>query len=187
MSDSTIDVYARAVRRIARFYDCCPDRLEAYFAERVRSHSGSTVKVDRNGLEFFYKHILKRDWSWVEIIKAPKIQSLPDILTVAEVEHLIGATHKLRYRAFLLATYSMGLRLGETLALEVAISTANASRCISGAGRDTKIAWFRCPTSPTTHCVPCGVSTPTPGFCFLRPSTLARPLPTWIAVVRRLR
>jgi len=38
---------------------------------------------------------------------------------VSEVEQLIGATRKLRYRVFLLTTYSMGLRLGETLALEV--------------------------------------------------------------------
>ncbi len=124
MSDSTIDVYARGVRRITQYYDCCPDRLtteqlEAYFAELVESHSWSTVKVDRNGLQFFWKHVLKRDWSWIKIIKAPKIQSLPDILTLAEVEQLIGATRKLRYRVFLLATYSMGLRLGETLALEV--------------------------------------------------------------------
>jgi integrase len=124
LSDSTIDVYARAVRRIAQHYDCCPDQLtteqlEAHFAKLVESHSWSTVKVDRNGLQFFYKQVLKRDWSWVEIIKAPKIQSLPDILTLAEVEQLIGATRKLRYRVFLLATYSMGLRLGETLALEV--------------------------------------------------------------------
>jgi len=124
MSDSTIDVYARAVRRVAQRYDCCPDRLTteqlaAHFAKLVESHSWSTVKVDRNGLQFFYKHVLKRDWSWVEIIKAPKIQSLPDILTLDEVEQLIGATRKLRYRVFLLTTYSMGLRLGETLALEV--------------------------------------------------------------------
>jgi integrase/recombinase XerD len=35
------------------------------------------------------------------------------------VERLIGATRNLRYRVFLLTTYSMGLRLGETLALEV--------------------------------------------------------------------
>ncbi len=27
LSDSTIDVYARAVRRVAQYYDCCPDRL----------------------------------------------------------------------------------------------------------------------------------------------------------------
>ncbi len=58
LSDSTIDVYARAVRRISQHFDCCPDRLgiqqlEVYFAELVESHSWSTVKVDRNGLQFF--------------------------------------------------------------------------------------------------------------------------------------
>ena len=88
-----MDVYARAVRRLAQRYDCCPDRLttehlETHFAKLVESHSWSTVKVDRNGLQFFNKHILKRDWSWVKIIKAPRIQSLPDILTLAEVEQL---------------------------------------------------------------------------------------------------
>ena len=67
----------------------------------------------------FWKHVLERDWQWINMVKAPKVKSLPDILTVAEVEQLIGATRKLRYRTFLLATYSMGLRLGETLALQV--------------------------------------------------------------------
>ncbi len=124
LSDSTIDVYARAVRRIAQYHDCCPDRLsieqrEDYFAELVESHSWSTVKVDRNGLQFFWKHVLKRDWQWVKIIKPPKICSLPDILTVSEVEQVIGTARQLRYRVFVLATYSMGLRLGEALALEV--------------------------------------------------------------------
>ena len=124
LSDKTIDVYARAVRRVATYIDACPDHLStdqlaAYFADLVDSHSWSTVKVDRNGLQFFYKHVLDRDWSWVKIVKAPKIQSLPDILTLKEVERLIAATRKLRYRVFLLVTYSMGLRLGEALALEL--------------------------------------------------------------------
>jgi integrase/recombinase XerD len=124
LSGSTIDVYSRAVRRVSDHFDCCPDKLttdqlETYFAELVESHSWSTVKVDRNGLQFFWQHVLKRDWSWVKIVKAPKIQSLPDILTPYEVEQLIGATRKLRYRVFLLTTYSMGLRLGEALSLEV--------------------------------------------------------------------
>ena len=123
-SKKTIDVYSRAVRRISEHFDCCPDQLtleqrENYFSELVDSHSWSTVKVDRNGLQFFWKHVLKRDWQWIKIIKAPEVRSLPDILTVADVEQLIGATRKLRYRVFLLATYSMGLRLSETLALQV--------------------------------------------------------------------
>ena len=89
LSDKTIDVYARAVRRIAKRYDCCPDQLsteqlEVHFAELVKSRSWSLVKVDRNGLQFFYQHVLKRDWSWIDIIKAPKIQSLPDILVMSK-------------------------------------------------------------------------------------------------------
>jgi len=123
-SEKTIDAYARAVRRICEHFDCCPDQLtlkqrEQYFADLVESHSWSTVKIDRNGLQFFWKHVLERDWQWVNIVKVPRVHSLPDILTIDEVEQLIGATRNLRYRVFLLATYSMGLRLGETLSLQV--------------------------------------------------------------------
>lgn len=123
-SPKTIDAYARAVRRIGEYFNCCPDQLtleqrEQYFADLVKSHSWSTVKIDRNGLQFFWKHVLKQDWQWVNIVKAPIVRSLPDILTVTEADQLIGATRKLRYRVFLLATYSMGLRLSETLALQV--------------------------------------------------------------------
>lgn len=123
-SKKTIEAYSRAVRRVAQRFDCCPDalstaQLQRYFSDLIDSHSWSTVKVDRNGLQFFWKHVLERDWSWLNLIKAPRVRSLPDILTPSEIEQLIGATRKLRYRVFLLATYSMGLRLGETLALEV--------------------------------------------------------------------
>jgi len=122
-SDKTIDVYARAVRRVTNHFDCCPDQLtpeqlEIYFGQLVDSHSWSTVKVDRNGLQFFWRHVLKLDWQWVNIIKPPKVHTIPDILTLAEVERLIGATRKLRYRVFFLTTYSLGLRLEETLSLQ---------------------------------------------------------------------
>ena len=65
LSASTIDVYARAVRRLATTFDCCPDRLSAsqledHFSSLVDSHSWSTVKIDRNGLQFFWKHVLKK-------------------------------------------------------------------------------------------------------------------------------
>ena len=95
------------------------EQREQYFSDLIDSHSWSTVKVDRNGLQFFWEHVLNRDWQWINMIKVPKALSLPDILTVSEVEQLIGATRKLRYRVFLLKTYSMGLRLGETLSLQV--------------------------------------------------------------------
>jgi integrase/recombinase XerD len=120
---TTIDVYSRAVRRIAAFYDRCPDRLtqedlKEYFGALVQSHSWSTVKVDRNGLQFFYKHILNRDWVWVDIVKPPQKKVLPDILTRPEIERLINGARELRYQTFILTAYSMGLRLGEVLGLQ---------------------------------------------------------------------
>ena len=132
-SKSTIDNYARAVRRVSQHFDCCPDQLspdqlEIYFSQFLQTHSWSSVKVERNGLQFFWRHVLKLDWQWTNMIKPPKIKSLPDILTSAEIEQLIGATRKLRYRVFLLTTYSMGLRLSEALSLQVGDIDAGMKR-----------------------------------------------------------
>ncbi len=142
-SDKTIDVYARAVRRVANHFDCCPDRLtpeqlEVYFGLLVDSHSWSTVKVDRNGLQFFWKHVLKLDWQWVNIIKPPRIHTIPDILTISEIDKLIAAARKLRYRVFFLTTYSMGLRLGETLSLQVGDIDAERKRVHVRRGKGCK-------------------------------------------------
>lgn len=121
---TTIDVYSRAVRRITAFFDTPPDQLTpdhfmTYFDSLVKSHSWSTVKIERNGLQFFYKHVLNKQWDWIAIVKPPQKSVLPDILSVAEVERLINGTRELRYQTFLLAAYSMGLRLGEALSLRI--------------------------------------------------------------------
>lgn len=81
-SATTIASYARPLRRIATFYDKSPDRLtkgdiEVYFDSLVQSHSWSTAKVDRNGLQFFYEHILHKEWDWVDIIKPPRKKKSP--------------------------------------------------------------------------------------------------------------
>lgn len=123
-SDSTIDVYSRAVRRVTEFFDRCPDRLtindlKEYFASLVKSHSWSTVKSDRCGLQHFYKYVLKKQWVWVDIVKPPQVRSLPDILTPEEITLVINATQELRYQTYILTVYSMGLRRGEALNLKI--------------------------------------------------------------------
>ena len=120
----TIDAYSRAVRRIGTYYDRCPNDLtlaemRAYFGDLIESHSWSTVKLDRNGLEFFYRHVLDKKWQWLNIVKPPKVQTLPDILSRQETLQVINATRKQRYRVFFLTVYSMGLRLGEGLQIQV--------------------------------------------------------------------
>jgi integrase/recombinase XerD len=124
-SKVTIESYARGVRRISTFFDKCPDQLslndiKAYFTSLVSTHSWSTVKIDRNGLQFFYKHVLGKEWVWVNIVKPPQVKSLPDILSAAEISRMINAAREARYQTFILTAYSMGLRLGETLNLTIA-------------------------------------------------------------------
>jgi integrase/recombinase XerD len=120
----TIDGYARAVRRIAGHFDRCPDNLtpddlKDYYSWMVENYSWSSVKVDLWGLVFFYRHVLSRELEWIEIVKPPQAHSLPDIPTRAEVQRLINGVRRLRYRVFFFVVYSMGLRLGEGLGLEV--------------------------------------------------------------------
>lgn len=114
-ANKTIEAYSHAIRRVSQYFDCLPedltpDNLKDYFAALVDSHSWSTVKIDRLGLQFYWRHVLKKDWRWVDIVKPPKVKTLPDILTPSEIERLLSATRKLRYRVFLLTTYSMGLQ-----------------------------------------------------------------------------
>jgi integrase/recombinase XerD len=123
-AEATIDSYARAVRRVTAHFDRCPDRLEAedfkaYFASLIDSRSWSLVKIERCGLQFFFEHVLRRDWPWVDMLKPPKVQSLPDVLTVDEIARIILGTRERRYQTFFWVTYSLGLRLGESLNLRV--------------------------------------------------------------------
>jgi site-specific recombinase XerD len=121
----TIDSYSRALWRVARFFDRCPDDLSAdelkrYFSALLdKPYSWSSIKVELCGLKFFHHHVLNRKMEWVTIIKPPRTQSLPDIPTKEEVFRLINTVRKLRYRVFFLTVYSMGLRISEGVALEV--------------------------------------------------------------------
>lgn len=135
--------YARAVRRAAAFFDRCPDDLSAeelriYFADLLETHSWSAVNIDRCGLQFFYRVVLDKPWTWEKIVKPPRPQRLPDVLTRAEMHRLLGSVRKLRYRVFFILRYSTGLRLGEGLALQVGDIDAQRMRLHVRGGKGDK-------------------------------------------------
>jgi integrase len=142
-AEKTVEAYARAIRRSADFFDRCPDDLTAedlqtYFAALLKSHSWSTVKLDRCGLQFFYRYVLKRPWDWTEIVKPPQPTRLPDVLTREETLRLLGTVRKRRYRVFFVTLYSTGLRLGEGLALEIGDIDARRMRIHVRGGKGDK-------------------------------------------------
>lgn len=129
----TIDGYSRGIRRLGSHFNyridaLTEDQLLDYFSSLLQTHSISTVKLDLYGLKFFYVHVLKRDWQDIPLVKSPRVKRLPDVLTVEEVCLLLAHTRVLSYRIFFFTAYSLGLRLGEALALEVGDIDANKWR-----------------------------------------------------------
>lgn len=124
LQPKTIEAYARAIRRIGDYFDHRIDALTAaqltdYFTDLVASHSWSSVKLDLYGLKFYYAHVLRQPWVAPGLIKPPRTQRLPDIVTVAEATRIFAATRVVSYRVFYFTLYSLGLRLGEGLRLRV--------------------------------------------------------------------
>ena len=124
LQPKTIDAYARAIRRLGEYFgyridDLSEVQLTEYFSDLIGTHSWSAVKLDLYGLKFFTVHVLKKAWAMPNLIKPPKCQRLPDIVTVDEAQRLFSATRVLSYRVFYFTLYSLGLRLGEGLALKV--------------------------------------------------------------------
>ncbi len=127
----TIEAYSRAIRRIGNYFDCRIDSLSIdqlldYFNDLLETHSWSAVKLDLYGLKFFYSRVLNRTWEEIPVIKPPKTSRIPDILSIEQLHELLSATGKLSYRVFFFTIYSLGLRLGEGIALNVGdIDSAN--------------------------------------------------------------
>lgn len=124
LQPKTIEAYARAIRRIGDYFDHQIDALTAaqltdYFTDLVASHSWSSVKLDLYGLKFYYAQVLRQPWVAPGLIKPPRSQRLPDIVTVDEARRLFAATRVVSYRVFYFTLYSLGLRLGEGLRLQV--------------------------------------------------------------------
>lgn len=124
LQPKTIEAYSRAIRRVGDYFDFQIDDLSVqeltdYFNDLIESHSWSSVKLDLYGLKFYYQHVLRKPWVAPDLIKAPKSQRLPDIVTITEAQRIFAATRVLSYRVFFFVLYSLGLRLGEGLRLQV--------------------------------------------------------------------
>ena len=109
---------------IKLLFDLVPDilttaHLKQHFNSLIQTHSWSTVKIDRNGLQFFYRYTLNKQWEWLSIVKPPQVKRIPDILTPTQISKVINQTKLLRYQVFFITLYSMGLRLSEGLNLTV--------------------------------------------------------------------
>ena len=141
---ATRDNYLRSLRRLADWAGKCPDQrlkkkhFEAYFTQRIQSHSWSAVKVDRNAFMRYWELVLDRDWDAVDMIKPPVVKHLPDILKANELNKTFACVHKTHYQVFLYTVYTLGIRLAEGQNLQVGDIDGNAMRVHIREGKGCK-------------------------------------------------
>jgi len=126
LAPKTQEAYLRAVRQLAEHYDKTPDQITEeelrdyfLFLKNEKKASRSTCTIALCGLKFFYDHTLQRQWPVWDLVRPPQSQKLPVVLSQTEVRQILGCVRLLPYQACLTTIYACGLRLQESLQLEV--------------------------------------------------------------------
>jgi site-specific recombinase XerD len=118
--------YVEQVSRFARHFnksplELGPEDIRAYqvYLTNEKKLAPSSVLIAVSALRFLYKVSLKKDWTFEDIIPAPKKpQKLPVVLSPEEVLNFLGCVVNTKQRAILTTCYAAGLRISEALHLK---------------------------------------------------------------------
>ena len=138
LSANSVEAYVRDITVFANFilrkYDVLPaevdeDMISQYLVHLTTiQHKRTSQARELSGVKSFYNYLLmldKIELSPAEFISTPKTRrELPDVLTVEEVERIIGVVDTTtvkgrRDRAMLEMLYSCGLRVTELISLKM--------------------------------------------------------------------
>ncbi len=123
---NTQSSYLQQVSQFARYFKRSPEQLgpeeirtyQVYLTNERKLAAGS-VLIAVAALRFLYKVSLKREWSFDEVIPAPKApQKLPVILSPEEVLQFLSCIGSMKHRAILTVCYAAGLRISEAVSLK---------------------------------------------------------------------
>lgn len=126
MSKRTHEGYLRAMRQLADFCKCSPDRitedqLRKFFLhlKNDKAFASGSLRVAFSGVKFFYTRTCRREWQTLAQMKIQNVKSLPEVLTIEQVHQIIDSCRTQRMAVFFWTVYSLGLRLEEALNLHV--------------------------------------------------------------------
>ena len=119
--------YVRQVSLFARHFDKSPELLgpedirtyQVYLTDEKKL-APSSILMAVAALRFLYKVSLKKDWTFEDVIPAPKKpQTLPIVLSPEEVLHFLECVGSIKHRAILTTCYAAGLRISEAVRLTI--------------------------------------------------------------------
>jgi site-specific recombinase XerD len=118
--------YVRAVEGLVRFHGLSPEtlsneQLRQYFVHLKceRKLARPTITIALCGIKFLYESTLRRDFTLTGIPRPKREHKLPVVLTIEEVQAILGKITEPRHRACLSLVYACGLRLGEGCRVKV--------------------------------------------------------------------
>ena len=118
LSESTQKVYVSAIRRLAEHYGKSPDRITEeelrqffLYLTHEKQVSRSTCTIYLCAVKFLYERTLQREWPTLALVRPPKENKLPVVLSQEEVRRILSNVKQLRYRVCLSTIYACGLRI----------------------------------------------------------------------------
>ena len=189
LSERTQETYIYAVSKLAQYFHKSPDlisddELRDYFLFLKDKYARNTSTIAICGIKFFFEKSLKKPFKIFGILRSPRVNKLPVVLTREEVHLILKNIRTLRHRACLSLIYSCGLRLKEGVSLKV--NQVDSKRMVihvkEAKGLNDRYVPLPAPTLNIlrahyrTHCNPLLVF-PAPGRGESEESTSTKPLP----------
>jgi integrase len=130
--------YISGVRCLANHYQLSPEKLtndqvRDYFRHLLleRKLAWSSCKTYLSGITYFYRHICNREVDdRFGLPPRPRGRKLPAVLSMEEVNQLLGSIDNLKHRVLLKTIYSAGLRVGEVIRLKPEHIESDPSRMV---------------------------------------------------------
>jgi site-specific recombinase XerD len=126
LAPSTQAEYLRYVRKLSARHGGDPASLEEaavrahlLHLKEAHAYSPSSMRTAVAALSAYYGVHLGRDWKLFDLVRSPSAQTLPAVLTRAEVARLFATVREPRFRTLFRLIYACGLRIGEAVKLEV--------------------------------------------------------------------
>src|ERR1700745_4283635 len=125
LAGNTQESYVQQVSLFARYFNQSPEQLgpeqirayQVYLTNERKLATGS-ILIAISALRFLYKVTLKKDWTFEDIIPAPKKpQTLPVVLSPEEVLQFLACVGSRKHRVILTTCYAAGLRVPEATPL----------------------------------------------------------------------
>lgn len=126
LSQRTQQTYLYRAKKIIEYFKKPPEEitneeLRGYFLylKNEKKYARATQTIALCGIKFLFEKTLKKKFDVLNIVRSPRENKLPVILSREEVKSVLKNIRLLRYRSCLTLIYSCGLRLHEAVSLKV--------------------------------------------------------------------